>query len=118
MYNNLYIAQNEDLFNIEIPNFQPVPVTTQQTNFLQEENSVQDLLMGSRLSSFLVIGLCILLIITIFAILRKISNRSINKYTQQQLKKKRNAGFVSSNNKLETPENLQESIRTFLERTK
>ncbi len=109
--NNIYIANNEDLFNIEIPNFEPEVV---EKPLVSNDVKTIDNTVDSNFVAYSIIVFCTFLVIFVFLFLRKLSKNN-NSVIRQS---KNNKGYISSNNKLETPDTIEESIYSFLERTK
>lgn len=115
--NNLYIANNEDLFNVEIPDYN----AGVQTSPASYDESPMPEYNNNQFMSFTIMVFCILLIIIICLFLKKLAKNTnpMKGYTKQQTNKASSSqAYVSSINRLQTPENIQESIRLFLERTK
>lgn len=116
------INTNEDMFGIDIPLIDP-------DGQMKPANSVEVKGVNSitlHIKENPIIGFSIVIVILIiFVILILLFKKFIKKrnpmleYTKQQTKKlKKDQAYVSSTNKLETPDNLMDCIRAFIERTK
>ena len=124
---NNYLESDNDLFGIDLPTVDPdgsinniEPPET--VSVVSINDKVIDYVHNHTLVSYSVIGFAILLlfILLILAIKRIIiKNRNpMAEYTKQQIRRSKQQAYVSSSNKLETPDNLMECIRAFLDRTK
>lgn len=113
---------NEDMFGIDIPLIDP-------DGQMKTANSIEVKDMNSTILYFQenpIIGFSIIIVIIVSVIIIVILFQNFIKkrnpmleYTKQQTKKlKKDQAYVSSTNKLETPENITDCIRAFIERTK
>ena len=66
--NNIYIANNEDLFNIEIPNFEPEVV---EKPLVSNDVKTIDNTVDSNFVAYSIIVFCTFLVIFVFLFLRK-----------------------------------------------
>lgn len=110
--NNNYVAENNDLFNIEIPEFETEVIEPPSVSTNIEVNSVNNSYKDNFVS-YSIIVFCTLLVIIIFLFLKKLSSHndiSSNKNTKKYGK--------NAKNKLGTPNNIEECVQAFLERTK
>lgn len=116
------IQKNEDMFGLdlpiinpdgemEVPNTVEVKATDQVSSYFQENPTVLYSVI------FVIIILCIILFIIFKKLLKK--RNPMLEYAKQQTKKiKKDQAYISSTNKLETPDSLTDCIRTFIDRTK
>ena len=121
---NNYIESDNDLFGLDLPTVEPDGTVNppETSSVVSVSDKVIDFVHQKPLLSYSVIGFAVLLfliflIISIKKIIAKNKNPMLE-YTKQQIKRVRQQAYVSSTNKLETPDNLADCIRAFLDRTK
>ena len=111
---NIYISNNKDLFNIEIPNFdKEIKQETLLSSNIQSH--IDNKVSKENFFSFSIIVFFTLLVILIFVFLKKLSSDN-NEY----IKKSKNYKEFQNkkDNNLKTPNNITICIKEFLERTK
>ncbi|MBQ4122521.1 hypothetical protein IJD44_02185 [bacterium] len=116
------IQKSEDIFGLEIPaSSSDVDVTTTSSIEVKPTEQFMTYFQANPITLYSTISTLVILLIILCIILGKITKRTnpMLEYAKQQTKKlKKDQAYVSSTNKLETPDNLIDCIKAFIERTK
>lgn len=116
-----YIKTDKDLLQLGLP-----PLDDSEASVATTEVPAQTTNLASMLkdNSFITLTFSItfLILLVIFFIclvkgMFKMHNSPVAKFTRQQKSKVKQKAYVSSANRLDTPESLDDCIRLFLERT-
>ena len=116
-----YIKTDKDLLELNLPPLDDsetvtataqVPAQTTNLSAMLKDNSFLTLTFSITFLILFVI-FCICLVNGMF----KMHNSPIAKFTRQQKSKVKQKAYVSSKNRLDTPESIDDCIRLFLERT-
>mgnify|MGYP005764723519 CR=1 FL=1 len=112
----------EDLFKSSIPIIDPNgQIADGNTVEVKPANVLVSYFQDNPIMSYSISFALIIVILILIAAIKKLSQsrNPMLEYTKRQTKKlKKDQAYVSSTNKLETPESLTDCIRAFIERTK
>ena len=119
--NNL--ESDSDLFYNSLPEIDPSgEMITSETTIVDNYDEIVNFFHAHQGPAIAVISTVSILFLVLFVlILRSIFDKSQNpmaEFTRTQKRKNKQQAYVSSSNKLQTPENINECVRIFLERTR
>ena len=116
-----YIQTDKDLLELGLPPFETVSSETTTEVSAKSPNAAALIKDNSFITlTFSITFLILLFFFIIFVIkgMLNIHNSPVAKFTRQQKSKVKQKAYVSSANRLDTPENINDCIRLFLERTR
>lgn len=119
------IQTEEDLFVKNMPTIEPdgqLNTASSSVEVKEETNQFIAYFQENPAIAYPILGtLAVIFIIVLCLLIKKLAKNSnpMLEYAKKQTKRaKKDQAYVSSTNKLETPDSLSECIRAFIERTK
>lgn len=116
------IKKNEDMFGTDIPLIDPDgQIKTTNSTEVKGFNQINTYFKENPIFALSMLFIFIILMtVLVFIVKNYLKKRNpMLEYTKQQTRKlKKDQAYVSSSNKLETPDNISDCIRAFIERTK
>lgn len=116
------IQTNEDMFGLDIPTIHPDgQIETENTVEIKPAEQLYSYFQENPTVMYSAIFAVVVLFILLCIILKKVIKKRnpMLEYAKRQTKKlKKDQAYISSTNKLETPDSLTDCIRAFIDRTK